>query len=284
MMKALFTSLRRAARPVLAAGLAWLLLAAPTQARLDDTQEMLEARLLSDRTAKRIQLNDVETLAALGDSQIPLSLLPGHDLIREAMQKGQTESFSTDSIDQLLWDASGEAMPAPTPTVPIPRPPDFPEYIYFKTDDGTPAEPKLKSIAGNNGQRGYAPPPAITGWELRVYVYKNVSVMEIYHRVGASLTDDEIAQVLAANQGTATWNHSGMAPSADFSNITSPPSTFIGYEYERSDGQLRATHKGSDLAIFNAGLDRRLVQLKISFDQSHAPLLKQSAGVSTKGF
>jgi len=153
-------------RKLLAAGLLGgvLLAIGPASfARIGETQPQIEKRLLADNTAIRIMS--------------PVSALSQVDLRRRSMRAGSggagaknSDGFDITPINALFWFAAGQPVPLPNAAGVIPNPPDFSEYIYFKTDDGSSAKDKLQD------------PTKATGWELHVFLYKQVSVLEIYRR------------------------------------------------------------------------------------------------------
>ncbi len=271
--------------------LAFALLAVPLAARIGERQGQIEDRLLADGTAQRLQPSEAQDLEAAirlppANSTTTSTTTPGgrrggrggrgfggggFGPGGQGDNGGGGGSFDVAVIDKVLWEAIGQSMPDPDSRGVRKRPPDFPEYIYFKTDDGSKAAPKIQNPAG------------ITGWELKVYLYKQYSGLEVYHRLGTDLTDAEVAAILNANRGDTNWNRGSGTTSADDSNAS-----FIGFQYERADGQVRATRVGNDLVLFSTDLDRSLVKVreavaKAALDAANAGGTNGS-GNTTRGF
>ncbi len=225
---------------------ATLALVAPLSARVGETITQIETRLLADGSAVRVQPGDLASLtpARMGGR----GRYFGGGGSGAPRQNPESDGFDITTIDRVLWQAIGQTLPDPDANGVRKRPPDFPETLYFKTDDGSSAALRLK-----NGDLG-------TGWEMRVYLYKGVSSLEVYHRIGANLTDAEINALLNSNKGNVAWTqNSGQANSGTGQDASD---SFLGYDYERADGALRALHLGNDLVIFSAEMDRTLIKIR----------------------
>jgi hypothetical protein len=127
--------------------------------------------------------------------------------------------------------------------------------IYFKTDDGR------RPMASELQARGMP-----QGWDLHVVYLNGVSILEAYRRSQA-LTEQEINQLLALQQGDSFWER-----------VQKAEESALGYRMLRNDGQLRANQVGSDtLLIFDAKMDRHVFN---AIEAARA----QSAPVSVQGF
>ena len=178
------------------------------------------------------------------------------------------DGFDFKVVDDLIRQATGQTAATPARYGVITSG-EFPMHNYFKTDDGSAAEGKL------NGDLTQA-----TGWELQVYMYKGVAELEIYRRIGPDLTETEINLLLALNQGPSSWQRTSVKPSTWGEKTDS----FLGYDYLRADGKLRALKKANDLVIFSAGLDQRLLDLVDKARQVQNASVKGTAPSSVKGF
>jgi len=256
-----------AGRIICLGALAWAAMSVPLIGRVGESQQQLEGHLLADGSAQRLSPTDLAALNGGGS--------------RHSSSHGSTASLRIGGggldiiygIDDLFWQSAGQSAPAPDSSGVPKRPPDFPEYDYFKTDDGSPAVKKM----GN--------PASATGWELYVYDYKQVSVLEIYHRLGASLEDAEVEALLNVNHGSSTWtrNHVDSSRTA-LLDSDSTDASFIGYDYERVDGLLRAKRVGNDLVFFSVEFDKKLIEMKKSLSKTATGKIPNSAIVSTRGF
>jgi hypothetical protein len=271
----------------LLSALAWAGVTVPLQGRIGERQGQIEDRLLADDSAQRMRNADLVALnEALRATSEPAA---GSGSGRRGRGfggggprfggggGGNGGGFDVTIIDTLLWQSLGQTLPEADENGVRKRPPEFPEYIYFKTDDGTSAAKKLQSTG------------AITGWELRVYLYKQLSGLEIYHRVGATLSDAEVAAILNANRGNTTWNRgSTQASTVSLSGDSSGSTSFIGYEYERADGQVRAHRVGNDLVLFSTELDKNLIKVRDAVAQAIVDPKSAAGGGSlansTRGF
>jgi hypothetical protein len=178
------------------------------------------------------------------------------------------DGFDFKIVDDLIRAATGQPPAAPA-QYGVVSSAEFSMHNYFKTDDGSPAEGML------NGDLSQA-----TGWEFQTYLYKGVSELEVYRRIGPDLTDPEINLLLALNQGQSNWQHA----SAQASTWEQKTDSFLGYDYVRADGKLRALKKANDLVIFSAALDQRLLDLMEKARQVQNTNGKSTAPSSVKGF
>ncbi len=246
--------------------LVWAAASVQLTGRVGETQQQLEGHLLADGAAQRMSPADAAALHGAGRRGFGRGFPPathtsggGFDIVS--------------SIDSLLWQAIGQSPPAPDSNGVQRQPPDFNEYIYFKTDDGSPVGKKLDD------------PSSITGWELRVYHYKQLSALEIYHRHGAGLLDPEIEALLGANRGNSSWarKHGDSSRTLLLSD-DSGDASFIGYDYERGDGQARALRVDNDLVIFSTDFDKKLLEVKKGLAKTPDGRIPNSALTSTHGF
>lgn len=123
-----------------------------------------------------------------------------------------------------------------------------------------------------------------SGWRVYVFYSDNRSVFEAYQRVGDSLCEYEILNILKANQGGSEWKK--ILPEAMEGQISA-----IGYDYQRADGNLRAKVQGNWLMVYTTALDSMMVkQKRIAEETKAADLEKQQklrqekAPESTAGF
>jgi hypothetical protein len=86
------------------------------------------------------------------------------------------------------------------------------------------------------------------GWRVHVFFQDNRSVLEAYQRVGDSLSQFEIENLLRANQGTSEWRK--IDPESDEAKASS-----IGCDYALADGTKRARVIGSWIMVFSTKLD-----------------------------
>ncbi len=248
----------------------WLAAAGRASGRVGETQPELEAHLLGNASAKK-----------LGE---PLTVLQKYQTGGGGQGQGYggrggggggsgliyvMEGFDFQLIDNLMHQAAGEEPAAPDARGVFPST-EFILHNYFKSDDGSSAEVDL--------QRSHY---ALAGWELLVYFYKGVSVLEIYRRIHKPLEDGEITLILTANQGKSKWENASV-PAATWEQ---KGDSFLGYDYARDDGMVRALKKGNDLVLFSAGMDKELVGLMDKAKAVSASTTKSGASTtSVRGF
>mgnify|MGYP000211951170 FL=1 len=127
--------------------------------------------------------------------------------------------------------------------------------VYFKTDDGR--RPMASELDGRNMPRG---------WDFHVVYLNGVSVLEVYRRSQA-LTEQEINQLLALQQGNSYWER-----------VRNAEETALGYRFQRADGVLRANQVGNEMfMIFDAEMDRKV-------ERAIEEARKESAPISVQGF
>jgi len=235
-------------RNLLAVGLlggTWLSLGSVSFGRIGETQPQIEKRLLADNTAIRIMT--------------PVNMLSQVDLRRRSIRAStggagarNADGFDITPINELFWFAAGQPVALPNAAGVTPSPPDFFEYIYFKTDDGTAAKDKLQD------------PTKAVGWELHVYLYKQVSVLEVYRRIGSKIQDAEVNALLEANRGTSSWTHDSQNPAGDDTSVDldDPAVSYIGYSARRADKEVCNAQFGNDVVFFSSSLDKRLFELR----------------------
>lgn len=122
------------------------------------------------------------------------------------------------------------------------------------------------------------------GWRVHVFFQNNHSVMEAYCRVGDSLSDFEVQNILRANQGTSTWIKTDPdSPEAHASAL--------GCDYRLADGTLQAHVVGNWLMVYSTQLDvyvknqlRIQEEARASQQQEHREEQKVNAPASTAGF
>lgn len=140
--------------------------------------------------------------------------------------------------------------------------------VYFKSDDGS--QPTQSDVAG--GALG-------SGWEVHVLYVGGKSVLELYKRIG-SITEYEMNALLAILGGGGYWKEPEPAASSDValsSEKDEPPPSAFGYDFVRSDGEVRAKKSGTGLMVFQKQLDEYLAK-------QHESNLLQEAPKSVQGF
>ncbi len=86
------------------------------------------------------------------------------------------------------------------------------------------------------------------GWRVHVFFQSNQSVLEAYERVGDTLNQFEIANILRANQGTSEWVK--IEPES-----LEARASIIGCDYQLTNGTMRARITGNWIMIYSAALD-----------------------------
>lgn len=122
------------------------------------------------------------------------------------------------------------------------------------------------------------------GWRVHVFFHEGRSVLEAYQRVGDSLNEFEIRNILRANQGSSEWRK------IDPDSLESRASA-IGCDYQLTDGTMRARVVGNWLIVFTAKLDSHVKeQLRIieenraNQQEEKARTQQTTASGSTSGF
>lgn len=140
--------------------------------------------------------------------------------------------------------------------------------VYFKSDDGS--QPTQTDL--DKGTLG-------SGWEVHVLYVGGKSVFEQYKRIG-SMSEYEMNALLAILGGGGYWKEAGEDESAvratEGEDDEPPPSAF-GFDYVRSDGEVRAKKSGGGLMVFQKQLDEFLAK-------QHESNLLQEAPTSVQGF
>jgi hypothetical protein len=142
--------------------------------------------------------------------------------------------------------------------------------VYFKSDDGR--EPTQTDI--NKGTLG-------SGWEVHVLYVGGKSVFEQYKRVG-TMSEYEMNALLAILGGGGYWKEPEpeeleVAPSEAADGEFEPPASAFGFDFVRSDGEVRAKKSGGGLMVFQKQLDEYLAK-------QHESNLLQEAPKSVQGF
>jgi hypothetical protein len=122
------------------------------------------------------------------------------------------------------------------------------------------------------------------GWRLHVFFQDNVSVLEAYQRVGETLSEFEIQNILRANQGASEWQKVGR-------DSLEAQMSIIGCDYQLADGSLRARIVGNWLLVYSVKLDAyakeqvRLASENQNLQEEERSRLQQlTAPSSTAGF
>lgn len=140
--------------------------------------------------------------------------------------------------------------------------------VYFKSDDGS--QPTQSDVA--EGTLG-------SGWEVHVLYVGGKSVLELYKRIG-SITEYETNALLALLGGGGYWKEPESTTSsgseASAAEDEPPPSAF-GFDFVRSDGEVRAKKSGGGLMVFQKQLDEYLAK-------QHESNLQEDAPKSVRGF
>lgn len=133
--------------------------------------------------------------------------------------------------------------------------------IYFKSDDGQ--RPKQTDIAAKK---------LGSGWEVHVLFVTGKSVLELYKRVGGSASEYETNALLGILGGGGFWKE----PEPPVAGEDAPVTAF-GFDYVRSDGEVRCKKSGGGLMVFQRQLDEFLAK-------KHESTLLEKAPVSVQGF
>ena len=185
-------------------------------------------------------------------------LLPTASLARvgESMAEIERRLTSSGGIiyrDQAMIDARMRGMPYLRILNYLPSRPQV--RLYFKTDDGR--RPMASELSARDMPKG---------WDLHVVYLNGVSVLEAYKRSQA-LTEQEINQLLALQQGDSYWER-----------VRTAENTALGYRMLRKDEVLRANQVGNDtLIIFDAKMDRHVAE---AIEEARI----ESAPISVQGF
>jgi len=102
------------------------------------------------------------------------------------------------------------------------------------------------------------------GWRIHVHFMGGRSVLELYRRVGESLSDAEVNAILARMRGAETWRKVERKDNV---------SSVVGYDFELGEEAhptLRARKLGDWLMIFPVRFDVYLVERKKRWDDSEA--------------
>lgn len=129
------------------------------------------------------------------------------------------------------------------------------------------------------------------GWRVHVYYLKGRSVVELYRRVGAPLSEFEVNGILMLMRGGQTWRR---VPKVEGNEAKQAGDTVLGYEFELGDegaGSLRARKQGDWLMVYHRRFDDYLIARKQQWDATEAERkaderAKQelNAPVSVEGF
>lgn len=136
--------------------------------------------------------------------------------------------------------------------------------IYFKSDDGS--QPTRSDV--DKGSLG-------SGWEVHVLYVSSKSVLELYKRVG-SMSEYEMNALLSVLAGGGYWEKPEPPAEKEEEEEEEPPSAF-GFDFVRSDGEVRAKKSGGGLMVFQKQLDEYLAK-------QHESNLQQDAPKSVRGF
>lgn len=122
------------------------------------------------------------------------------------------------------------------------------------------------------------------GWRVHVFFHENRSVLEAYQRVGDSLNEFEIRNILRAHQGASEWRK--IEPDSLESRASA-----IGCDYQLADGTMRARVTGNWLMVFSSKLDaqvkerlRVIEEARANQQEEKARTQQTTASGSTSGF
>lgn len=241
---------------------ALLLCALPAQARVGETVDMLERRLLANASAAR---------------------MPAHDL-EIKRERGNTPPIQNEFTEELgnIPRPDGGTVLSPLKIQSL-MPPGLSTDVvfYLKSDTGRPTGINVTSLRNwtpndrPNRQMEKSNPVLndsmtnlrmkFTGWELMVLYANKVSVMEVYRRINSYITPAEIEGLLALNTGGSSWKKVPKETRVD---------SLFPYEYETEDGKLRArtVSTGSNvttLIVFNAEMADGLRQAQVALKKQH---------------
>jgi hypothetical protein len=94
-----------------------------------------------------------------------------------------------------------------------------------------------------------------TGWKVDVLYIGGRSALEIYKRVGDSLSSFEVKGILNINRGNSSWK-----------KVTNEGggTNGIGYNFELEDGSLRASQQDGWIMVFSVKLDNYVMQQQLA--------------------
>lgn len=137
--------------------------------------------------------------------------------------------------------------------------------VYFKTDQ--PTGDRVRAPSGNRlGE----------GWTLHVFYVGNRSMLEFYNRHGQDLSDFERNAILGLHRGSSNWR--------ELEEDEEPKDSALQYNFERTDGALRARVDRGGMMVFTSSLDRSLYerrQAQRSFEREEQ---RGRAPTSVQGF
>jgi hypothetical protein len=149
--------------------------------------------------------------------------------------------------------------------------------VYFKSDVGR--QPSLKDFEDDT---------LGTGWEVHVLYVSGKSVFESYKRIG-SISEYEFNALLGILAGGKYWEKAekkgssgrsqavGAVEAVAAADEEEEDPTVFGFDFVRSDGNVRAKKSGGGLMVFQTQLDEFLAKQKKS-------TLMQKAPQSVQGF
>lgn len=122
------------------------------------------------------------------------------------------------------------------------------------------------------------------GWRVHIFYHDGRSSLEAYQRVGDTLSEFEIENILRANQGSSEWVK--IEPDSLESRASA-----IGCQYQLSDGSLRARVINGWLMVFSTRLDtyvkeqqRMLLENQSTQQGERLKQQQATASASTSGF
>lgn len=122
------------------------------------------------------------------------------------------------------------------------------------------------------------------GWRVHVFYHDGRSSLEAYQRVGETLSEFEIENILRAHQGASEWLK--VEPDSLEAHASA-----IGCQYQLSDGSLRARVLNGWLMVFSTRLDtyvkeqqRMLLENQSTQQGERLKQQQATASASTSGF
>jgi hypothetical protein len=122
------------------------------------------------------------------------------------------------------------------------------------------------------------------GWRMHVFYHDGRSALEAYQRVGDTLNEFEIQNILNAHQGASEWRK--IEP-----DTLEARASAIGCHYQLADGSLRAKVINGWLLVFSVRLDayvkeqqRMLMENQTAQKGERLKQQQATASASTAGF
>lgn len=230
-------------------------------ARVGETQQALESRLLSSPAAARE---------------------PPQDLVvkRDRGANSPIENEYTEELGTIVRPDGGTVISPIKIMELMPPGADVDTVFYLKSDTGRPTGINVISLRNWTPDRRFRPGekdkdnPVLgdtlnnlrtrfTGWELMVIYVNKVAELEVYRRLNSYITPAELEGILTRNGGTGAWKKVAKDSRAD---------SLMPYDYETNDGKLRArlVLNGTNMTaviVYNAQMADALRQAQVTRKQ-----------------